>query len=252
MTKLYGIIGKSLTHSFSKKYFKHKFKKENRKDVSYEIFPLDSIHQFPLLMQQHPLIEGLNVTIPYKEDILKYVDILDATAEKVGAVNVLKILRKDTKYTVYAYNTDIIGFDSLLKKYTLPSDTQALILGNGGAAKAVAFVLKSMQIPYQSVSRQEQTNTLLYQQITDKIIQEHHLIINCTPLGMLPHVDSFPHIPYKAIGDKHLLIDLVYNPSETLFLKKGKEQRAGIENGYDMFYLQAEASWKIWNTSPQQ
>ncbi len=248
MTKLYGIIGKSLSHSFSKKYFQQKFEKENRKDVSYEIFPLDNIHQFPLLLHQHPLITGLNVTIPYKEDIIEFVNVLDVNAEKIGAVNVLKILRNDTTYTVYGYNTDSIGFDYLLKKHILPFDTQALILGTGGAAKAVAFVLNSMQIPFQLVSRQEQANTLLYEQITDTIVRQHHLIINCTPLGMFPLVDNVPPIPYKAISHKHLLIDLVYNPSETLFLKKGKEQGATTENGYAMFCIQAEASWKIWNT----
>jgi shikimate dehydrogenase len=252
LTKVYGIIGKTLSHSFSKKYFQQKFEKENRKNVSYEIFPLDNIHQFPLLIQQYPLIAGLNVTIPYKEDVLKYVDILDDTAEKVGAVNVLKIQHKDTTNMIYGYNTDCIGFESLLKKHSLAFDTQALILGSGGAAKAVAFVLQSMQVPYLLVSRLKKVNTLLYEQITEEIVRKCHLIINCTPLGMFPHADNYPQIPYKAISNKHLLIDVVYNPFETAFLKKGKEQGASIENGYAMFCIQAEESWKIWNSNSEK
>lgn len=214
--------------------------------MSYELFPLDSIGKLPLLIQENPNLFGLNVTIPYKESVIKYVDFLDDTAKSIGAVNVLKILREKTKHIIYGYNTDAAGFHSVLNKYNLEVHTSALILGTGGAAKAVAYVLKSLQINYQFVSRQATENALVYCQLNEKMIRENTLIINCTPLGMFPLTDTFPNIPYQEIGNTHLLIDLVYNPSETLFLQKGKQQGARIENGYEMLCYQAAASWQIW------
>lgn len=248
MIKQYGLIGKSLAHSFSPEYFRRKFENEKIKDAFYSLFPFEHIDLFPSFIQENPNVFGLNVTSPFKEEIIKYVDVLHNTARKIGAVNVLKIVRTPQKSTVYGFNTDVIGFKQTLFQYAYQKHSYALILGTGGVSKAVAFVLSDLHINFTFVSRTKKHNMLTYDEITPEVIHSNTLIINCTPLGMFPMIHTFPILPYNEIGAKHLLIDLVYNPDETFFLSEGKRKGAMTKNGFDMFCVQAEMAWKIWNT----
>jgi shikimate dehydrogenase len=248
--KTYGLIGYPLSHSFSKKYFTEKFEKENIKGCKYELFPLENMEAFTELLQQQPDIVGLNVTIPYKNRILPFLDALDESAAAVGAVNTIKIENGRR----IGFNTDTIGFKHSLQpivdaKYGTGTNAlpKALVLGTGGAAQAVLFVLKSMNIAAQTVSRKRGTNTISYEDLTPAVMSAHKLIINTTPLGMSPQTETFPEIPYDLLTQAHFLYDLVYNPEKTTFLKKGEQQGAGIKNGLEMLYLQAEAAWEIWN-----
>ena len=243
--KMYGLIGFPLTHSFSKQYFTERFEKEGIADVAFQNFPLTSIEDFSQLLKTNPELKGLNVTIPYKEQVLKYVSHLSTEVKETGAANCIKIRRGE----LVAYNTDIIGFrDSFVKK--LRSDNKkALVLGSGGSSKAVQYVLDKLGIEFLVVSRLTDNKAGLtqYKQVSKEILNEFTVIINCTPLGMSPDESSFPDIPYSLLTSKHYLFDLVYNPAKTKFLKKGEEQGATIENGYEMLILQAEESWRIWN-----
>lgn len=247
MIKQYGLIGKQLSHSFSKLYFDKKIKEACIKNVSYHLLPMDSLEDFHPLIKSNTRLQGLNVTIPYKIEIIKYLDKIDTVAKEINAVNVIQIHRNKHTYTCYGYNTDVIGFEYILRKYDVSFFKSAIVLGTGGAAKAVAYVLKKRNIPFRFVSRQNTADNLTFHSLNETLIFDTTLIINCTPLGMFPLVDTFPDIPYHALSSQHLLIDLVYNPAETLFLKKGKNQGATIENGYQMLCFQAEAAWKIWN-----
>lgn len=235
--KRYALIGHPLGHSFSKAYFTKKFEREGI-DGCYENFDLADLEQLPSLLQQHPDLRGFNVTIPYKEAILPYLDEIDPVALEVGAVNTVKVL---TDGKLIGYNTDVLGINSSL--FTLHS---SLILGTGGASKAVQFVLRKNNIPYKTVSRSKEKGDLTYQELTPEIIQSHLLIINATPVGMAPNIEEAPDIPYEAISAQHTLFDLIYNPEETLFLRYGREQGALTINGLAMLHAQAEASWKIW------
>ena len=241
----YGLIGYPLTHSFSPKYFFEKFLKLQINDVNYATYPLTTIDQFPKLLNEEPELVGLNVTIPYKEVITPFLDELDITAKKVGAVNTIKI--SDDK--LIGYNTDIYGLEQSLTPYLKKHHQKALILGTGGASKAVITVLEQLDINYQLISRNAREGVLDYQQIAQEVIAKHQLIINTTPLGTYPNTDQFPDIPYEFLGDKHLLFDLVYNPSLTSFMKKGKAKGATVVNGQKMLELQADKSWEIWNNS---
>lgn len=236
----FGLIGYPLEHSFSPGYFKEKFSKEGIDDAHYSLYPLEKIEDVVALMKKD--LSGFNVTIPYKKAIMDYLDDLDDEAREVGAVNT--VVLRDGK--AKGYNSDVYGFETSLRScFSKNKPKQALILGNGGATRAVKFVLDKLGIAYQIVSRQE--NFLNYQDLDDKIINAHHLIINTTPLGMSPHVDKCPDIPYAALTSDHILYDLIYNPEETLFLKRGKEQGANIKGGLEMLHLQAEKSWEFWN-----
>jgi shikimate dehydrogenase len=237
----YGLIGYPLTHSFSPSYFAEKFKREGI-EGHYELYPLSDISAFTELLQMHPEIEGLSVTIPYKSAIMPYLDALDDAAEQVGAVNCIHTHQQATK----GYNTDIIGFEKSLQPLLLPTHQQALVLGSGGASKAVCYVLRKIGIHYDIVSR---TGELTYEHITNDVVASHTLIINTTPLGMHPDIEAYPTLPYEAITSNHLLYDLIYNPEETAFLRKGKLQGATIKNGLEMLQLQAEASWEIWQAN---
>lgn len=217
------------------------------KDYAYENYPLRKIHEMEELINLHHDLFGLNVTIPYKESIIPFLDDLDQEARNIGAVNTVRILRKNERVHTIGYNTDVYGFHMSLKPFLLNTHHRALVLGTGGAAKAVKYVLKKMGISVVSVSRYAGKAELTYDQLNEAIIRSHPLIINTTPLGMHPDSDSFPPIPYQAIGPDHLLFDLIYNPEETLFLKKGKEQGAVILNGHTMLKLQAEKAWEIWH-----
>ncbi len=243
--KTYGLIGYRLSHSFSKKYFNEKFTKENIADCVYENFPLETIQEFTSLLHNTPDLKGCNVTIPYKEEIIQYLDELDSAAKEIGAVNVVKIL-PDGK--LIGYNSDYYGFKTSLEKFIPANQSfRALILGTGGAAKAVAVALKDLGIPYQYVSRSKGNGVISYAEIDAKLLGQYSIIINTSPLGMYPDVDSFPAIPYQFLTDKHYLYDLVYNPEVTTFMRKGKEHGAHVVNGLEMLIGQAEKAWEIWN-----
>lgn len=241
----FGLIGKNISYSFSQNYFSIKFKDEDITDATYENFDIENINLFETEILNQNNIKGLNVTIPYKEEIIPFLDSLDKKAEKIGAVNTIKITKRGkTK----GYNTDCYGFKKSLKPHLKNRHKKALILGTGGASKAIAFVLKKLGIKYSFVSRTSSKQAdFTYSELTEDIINDHKIIINCTPVGTYPNTDHTPDIPYNFISKKHILYDLIYNPSETTFLKNGKLKGAKIINGYDMLVFQAEKAWKIWN-----
>jgi shikimate dehydrogenase len=240
----FGLIGYPLSHSFSRKYFGDKFRREHITDCTYELYPLPSLDGFRELVSGLPGMEGLNVTIPYKQKIIALIDELDQAARAIGAVNTL--LFRDGSIT--GYNTDVVGFERSLVPLLESHHTAALVLGTGGASKAVAFALRRLGIPSRFVSRQQRDPAhLTYQELDESILKRAPLIINTTPVGTSPNVDDAPDIPYEFIGPGHLLYDLVYNPAETQFLKRGRACGAATKNGYEMLELQADASWEIWN-----
>lgn len=241
----YGLIGFPLSHSFSKGFFNEKFASE-RIDATYQNFEIPSIAQFHAVIASNPDLNGLNVTIPYKEQIIPYLDELDETASEIGAVNVVKFFRTRQGLKLKGYNSDVIGFSRSIAEYILPHHTKALILGTGGASKAVAYSLKKMNIEYKFVTRTPLWGQLAYEDVDERILQEYTVIINATPLGMYPKIDACPDIPYEFLTDRHLLYDLLYNPNETKFMKLGKEKGAVVLNGLEMLLLQAFAAWEIW------
>jgi shikimate dehydrogenase len=243
MKKRLGLLGRNISYSFSKKYFTEKFEKEKLTNYSYENFDIQEIKEFTTIKQQENLL-GLNVTIPYKEEVLPYLDKLSKKAKKIGAVNTIKISKKGK---LKGYNTDYYGFKKALEPLLQPHHKKALLLGTGGASKAVAFALKSLKIKPVYVSRNAGKDQLNYGQITEKTFQEYHIIINCTPLGTSPNTAVCPEIPYTYFTQKHIAFDLIYNPAETLFLQKAKSQGATTKNGLDMLLFQAEKAWEIWN-----
>lgn len=242
-----GLIGYPLSHSFSKKYFANKFIAENIEGYHYELFPIPDITDLPSLIKEHPKLLGLNITIPYKQAAIPYLDAISAEAEQVGAVNTIKFSNGQLK----GYNTDVYGFEISLKKLLAPatiplSQMNALILGTGGAAKAVRYVLEKLKINYQFVSRSAGKNKISYQMVDQECIEKHQIIINTTPLGMSPKLESAPNLPYTYLSNQHFLYDLVYNPEVTKFLQLGLNNESHIMNGMEMLYLQAEKSWRIW------
>ena len=242
--RIYGLIGKQLDHSFSKDYFSQKFLRENITDAAFELFPIQSIADFGELIRSRPKINGLAVTIPFKEDIINELDELDATASLVGAVNCIVFNNGRTK----GYNTDIIGFKRSLMESCTRKIERALVLGSGGASKAIQFVLKEAGISFAIVSRNPQKkHSLSYSEINESILQQHHLIVNCTPLGIGSMIHERPDLPYQFIHESHFLFDLNYNPAETLFLKAGRRQGASVLNGLRMLEIQAEENWLLWN-----
>lgn len=238
----YGLIGKTLKHSFSKSYFTEKFSKEGLSDYTYENFELPDIKQFPSLLSSHPDLEGLNVTIPYKEEIIPYLNVVNDIVEKTGACNCIKIVNGE----LHGYNTDVRGFCDSLKKHLKNHHKNALVLGTGGASKGVCYGLELLNITYTRVSRRKKIDQIGYEDLGEKEMNDHQIIINTTPLGMYPSIDDDPPIPYRYITSQHLLFDLIYNPPKTKFLKRGEEQGAEIVNGLEMLTLQAEESWDIW------
>lgn len=244
----FGLIGYPLSHSFSKSYFTKKFLSEGINDCEYETYPLENISFIKDLLDREPHLSGLNVTIPYKEQVLQFLDEVDAQAIEIGAVNTIRISRINNKQHLKGFNTDAFGFAEPLKKVLKPSHKNALIFGTGGASKAVAWVLNSLGIEYSFVSRRPQKNNSIdYAGLTFEIIRKNTLLINTSPVGMFPNVDAAPDIPYEAVTSEHILYDLIYNPEETLFLKKGATKKATTLNGLPMLYLQAEKAWEIWN-----
>ncbi len=243
MQKRYGLIGFPLSHSFSKRYFEEKFATEKLQNCVYENFEIENIPSFPKLISEEKNLVGLNVTIPHKQTVIKHLDELDETAKAVGAVNCIKISEGKT----IGFNTDVIGFEKTFSPLVKPHHAKALILGNGGATKAVEFVLRKIGIQYLIVSRTPGINQLSYADINLFVMRDFKVIINCTPLGMFPNVDEAPAIPYDLLNWQHLCYDLIYNPEETLFLKKAKAKGATTQNGLGMLKAQAEAAWEIWN-----
>jgi shikimate dehydrogenase len=243
----YGLIGYPLGHSFSKAFFDEKFNKEKIDDVEYLNFPLEKVEDFEALCKEDPTIRGFNVTIPYKESIVKYLDALSDAAREVRAVNTICYCKKSDHKALIGHNTDVTGFRKSLNEQIAEAPKKALVLGTGGSSKAVKYVLEELGTEIISVSSSGKEGAIAYNDLTKDLIDSVTLIINTTPLGMYPNIDQCPDIPYEFLGEKHLLFDLVYNPDETLFMKKGAEQKAKIVNGYDMLVYQAEASWDIWN-----
>lgn len=246
--KKFGLIGFPLAHSFSKKYYDAKIEREHIPDVGYELYPIPAITDFPGLIEKDPLLAGVNVTIPYKIAVMDYLDKLSPEAEAIAAVNCIRIERQNGgKPVLSGYNTDVYGFAESLRPLLKPHHDAALVLGNGGAAKAVCYALGQLGIAHTVVSRSPQQGQLAYTQLDGAVIGIHTLIINTTPLGTYPHVSGCPDIPYHLLDERHLLYDLVYNPPETAFLKQGKSRGAAIKNGLEMLERQAERNWEIWN-----
>ena len=240
----FGLIGKNISYSFSKTHFAAKFENDEL-DYTYENFDIDTISEFPSVLKNNPNLLGLNVTIPYKESIIPYLDELDATAKEIGAVNTIKI---DASGKLKGYNSDYYGFEKSLEVLLKPNYHRALILGTGGASKGIAFALKNLKIPYDFVSRNHSENAkFIYSELTEDIIKSYPIIVNCTPIGTHPNVNECPDIPYDAIGKDHLMYDLIYNPIQTKFLICGEIKGAAICNGFRMLELQAEKSWEIWS-----
>ena len=238
----YGLIGNNIDYSFSKTFFNSKFKKEESNN-SYENFDISDLSQLSEVLLKNPKLKGLNVTIPYKESIIKYLDRIDSNAQKIGAINTIKIT---AERKLIGYNTDYIGFKESLKNLLPISKKNALVLGTGGASKAIVYALKSLNYKVTQVSRVKKEGITTYAELNKEVMIQHQLIINCTPLGTFPNIDQYPSIPYQYVTKNHLMFDLTYNPLETMFIKLSKEQGARVSNGLKMLEFQAEEAWSIW------
>lgn len=253
----YGLLGFPLTHSFSKDYYDRKIERESLKGVEYHLFSLSTLAEFRQLLRNDGQLGGVNVTIPHKVGVMALLDGTSATAKAVGAVNCIRIERadQDGEPLLFGDNTDVHGFETSLKPLLAPQHNRALVLGTGGASRAVCYVLQRLQIPFVVVSRTPEIADgttppqLSYADLTPEVIADHRLIINTTPLGMFPNIEEYPAIPYEGVGLEHLLYDLVYNPAITAFLRKGAAQGGAIKNGLEMLELQAEKNWEIWTTT---
>ncbi len=245
--KLYGLIGYPLGHSFSKQYFRDKFEKEGREDCFFELFPLATINDFPALLHSEPALRGVAVTIPYKQSVMAYLDEISEEAQVIGAVNCIRITNKQ----LIGYNTDVKGFKESFCAALGPQHTKALVLGTGGASRAVQYILASLKIPFLLVSRvpEPSKGIISYAHLDRTMMEAYPIIINCSPVGMHPQEAELPAIPYEFITRDHYLYDLVYKPAETGFLTEGKQRGATIKNGYDMLIIQADENWRIWNES---
>ena len=240
----FGLLGKNISYSFSKKYFTDKFVLGNLIDCSYENFDLQTIDEFPSIISNNSELKGLNVTIPFKESVIPYLDKLSKNASLIGAVNVIRVTKKGT---LKGYNSDYYGFMKSLEPLLQPHHKKALILGTGGAAKAISFALDQLGILYTFVTREEKEGMIDYSRLNATTFDNHQIIINCTPIGTIPNTKEFTPIPYNYFTSSHIAYDLIYNPEETQFLKKAKIKGAITKNGYEMLVLQAEKAWKIWN-----
>ena len=243
----YGLIGYPLGHSFSISYFNQKFKDENI-DAVYENFEIPSIDLLPEVLDSNPNLKGLNVTIPYKQKVIPFLDNISPEARAIGAVNVIKVIHEGKKTRLKGYNSDVIGFTQSIEPMLEPRyHKKALILGTGGASKAIDYGLKSLGLDTVFVSRFERPDTIQYDKITPDVVKEYNVIVNCTPLGMFPHTEECPQLPYEAMDSHTILYDLIYNPDETMFMKCGAERGANVKNGLEMLLLQAFASWEFWH-----
>lgn len=246
--KKYGIIGYPLAQSASPAFFNGKFKNENI-DAEYIPFEIESIEELPRILEENPELCGFNVTIPYKQKVMQYLDGISDEAKEIDAVNVVKVTHdSDGKPHLYGFNSDVIGFTRSIEELVKGKHKKALVLGTGGASKAIAYSLQQLGIDYLFVSRNAGDGKISYNDLGKEMMESHTLVVNCTPLGMVGHgIDQCPDIPYEHISDKHLFYDIVYNPENTLFLQKGAARGAATKSGYEMWYLQALASWEIWN-----
>lgn len=242
----YGLIGYPLGHSFSIGYFNERFENENI-DAEYINFEIPTIDDLPEVLASNPQLKGLNVTIPYKEKVLPFLDSVSPEARAIGAVNVIRVTHKGTKVTLKGFNSDVIGFTKSIEPMLEKHHKKALILGTGGASKAINYGLKSLGLETVFVSRYERPGTIQYESITPEVVKEYNVIVNCTPLGMYPQSDVCPKLPYEALDSHNILYDLIYNPDQTLFMKKGLAHGAQVKNGLEMLLLQAFASWEFWN-----
>lgn len=244
----YGLIGYPLGHSFSKNYFNDRFQHEGI-DAEYVNFEIPTVHDVPDIVENNPTLRGFNVTIPYKEKVMDYLDELTPNAMAIKAVNVVKVMRtRDGKnYRLIGHNTDVLGFTQSLEGMLEPHHKKALVLGTGGASKAICHGLTMLGIDYQLVSRIESETAICYGQLTPEVMKEHTVIVNTTPVGMYPHTNRCPDIPYDQLTSHHLLYDVIYNPDTTLFMRKGADKGAVVKNGLEMLLLQAMAAWEIWN-----
>jgi shikimate dehydrogenase len=242
--KTFGLVGRNIEYSFSRKYFNDRFEKDGLTDYSYQNFDIETIDEFPDIIKNNPNLAGLNVTIPYKESIVPFLSKLSPTAFKIGAVNTIRFTKKGN---LKGYNTDFYGFKKSIKPILKPHHKKALILGTGGASKAIAFALEELDILYTLVSREASANTIDYNRINATTFDNYQIIINCTPLGTWPNIEAFPILPYVFFTNKHIAFDLIYNPEETKFLKQAAANGAVTMNGFEMLRFQAEKSWKIWN-----
>lgn len=247
--KTFGLIGYRLGYSFSKGYFTEKFKKLGLDDCEYVNFELDTIDEFPKIFESGKEIGGLNCTIPYKQDVMKFLDEIDEEAKAVGAVNTIKVINENGRRILKGYNSDVIGFRNSLKPMITPNHNKALILGTGGASKAIKYVLDELNIEYISASIEDEllNKEVRYEDITGEMVKEYKIIINATPLGTHPNVKTCPSLPYCSVTEDHVLFDLVYNPEVTKFMKKGLDKKAKVKNGLEMLHGQAEGAWGIWN-----
>ena len=247
----YGLIGYPLVHSFSISYFNEKFQNEGI-TAKYINFEIPSIENLPEVIDSNPDLKGLNVTIPYKEKVISYLDSMSPEARAIGAVNVIRITHKGKDTILKGFNSDFIGFTKSIEPLVESYHKKALILGTGGASKAIDYGLKSLGLKTVFVSRYERPGTIQYSNITPEVIKEYNVIVNCTPVGMYPHVDECPNLPYEAMDNHTLLYDLIYNPDKTMFMRRGEEHGATVKNGLEMLLLQAFASWKFWNGDEQE
>lgn len=242
----YGLIGHPLGHSFSKSFFNEKFQNE-RIDAEYINFDIPDIDDLPEVLASNPELRGLNVTIPYKEKVISFLDSLSPEARAIGAVNVIRVTSKGNGFKLKGFNSDVIGFTKSIEPLLEKHHKKALILGTGGASKAIDYGLKALGLETVYVSRYERPGTIQYETITPEVVKEYNVIVNCTPVGMFPHTDECPRLPYEALDEHNILYDLLYNPDETLFMYKGRKQGATVKNGLEMLLLQAYASWEFWN-----
>lgn len=243
----YGLIGFPLGHSFSISYFNQKFADEGI-DAEYVNFEIPNIDELQEILDMNPDLRGLNVTIPYKEKVIPFLDNISPEAQAIGAVNVIRVTHEGKNVKLKGFNSDVIGFtQSIEPMIDKKWHQKALVLGTGGASKAITYGLKSLGIEPVYVSRYQRPGTIQYEQITAEVVKEYNVIVNCTPLGMYPHVEECPLLPYEAMDAHTILYDLIYNPDETLFMKKGRERGADVKNGLEMLLLQAFASWEMWN-----
>ena len=243
----YGLIGYPLGHSFSVSYFNEKFQNEGI-DACYINFEIPSIDNLHEVLDKNPELRGLNVTIPYKEQVIPFLDAVSPEAQAIGAVNVIRVTHKGKNIHLKGFNSDVIGFSQSIEPMLEPCHQKALILGTGGASKAIDFGLRALGLETRFVSRKARPDVFTYEEITPEIIREYNVIVNCTPLGMYPRVETCPDLPYEAMDSHTLLYDLIYNPDETLFMKRGRERGASVKNGLEMLLLQAFASWEFWQT----
>ena len=245
--KVFGLLGKNISYSFSRGYFAKKFELLGLNKHEYKNFDIQDIAGFSSIIKDETCLKGINVTIPYKEEVMQYLDIIDDTAKEIGAVNTIKFTKRGN---LKGYNTDVVGFENSISPYFKSHHKFALILGTGGASKAIAYALKKNKIQYKFVSRKPSgKEEISYNDLTNEVLNKYHIIVNCTPIGTSPDIHLSPNIPYQFLSEKHLLFDLIYNPEISAFLAKGKQQGASIKNGFEMLEMQAEESWRIWNES---